>query len=149
MRRLISIIAIYFCLSAPLASALSDSDKTTIENACKAFVDNGLAERIEVAVQPPDGITYLIMSNSPSDVDRGIAVALGVWLFSSLTYYHPEVTKGTIGLFYDVPTGGSRYAFVNIYPSDLWPITDRKNPTLAEASQVGVMIVERAVQEKQ
>lgn len=142
------IIAFCFCLLAPLVSALSEGDKPTIDNSAKGFVDNGLVERIDVIVVPPDSIIYNIIPNSGSDEDLAIANIVGVSLFSLLTGYHPEVTKGTIGLIWDVPTGGSKVTFLSIYPSDLGPITDRKNPTLSEAMQVANIITERAMKEK-
>ena len=149
MKYLTLIIAAYFCLLAPLASALYDSDKATAENACKPFVDNGLVERIDVIIQPPDGITYNIIPNSGSNEDLAMAGIVGVSLFSVTTAHHPEVTKGIIGLIWDVPTGGSKVLFLDIYSSDLWPITDRTNPTQSEAMQVANAIIERAKQTKE
>jgi hypothetical protein len=142
-------MAILFCLLAPLASALSDSDKTTAENAVKPFVESGMVERIDVIISPPDGITYNIIPNSASDEDLATAEIVGIDLFSVLTNYHPEVTNGIIGLIWDVPTGGSKVLFLNIYPSDLGQIADRQNPTLSESMQVANTIIERAAQEKQ
>lgn len=147
MKYLVLIIAVCFCLLAPLSSALSNSDKVTAEKSCKPFVDGGLVETIDVIIQPPDGIMYNIIPNSPSDNDIAMAGIVGVSLFSILIYYHPEVTKGTIGLIWDVPTGGSKVLFLNIYPSDLEPITDKQNPTQSEAMQVANAIIERAAQE--
>jgi hypothetical protein len=149
MKYLTVIIAFYFCLLAPLASSLSDSDKVTAENACKPFVDGGLVERIDVIIQPPDSITYNIIPNSGSNEDLAMAGVVGVSLFSVTTAYHPEVAAGVIGLIWDVPTGGSKVLFLNIYPSDLWPITDKKYPTQSESMQVANAIIERAAQEKQ
>ena len=149
MKYLILIIAVCFCLLAPLSNALSNSDKATAEKSCKPFVDGGLVETIDVIIQPPDGIMYNIIPNSPSDNDLAMAGIVGVSLFSVLIHYHPEVTKGTIGLIWDVPTGGSKVLFLDIYPSDLWPITDKQNPTSTEAMKVANAIIERAAQEKQ
>jgi len=92
---------------------------------------------------------YNIIPNSGSDENLAMAGIVGVSVFSLLTYYHSEVTKGIIGLIWDVPTGGSKVLFLNIYPSDLWPITDRKNPTQSEAMQVANTIIERAKQTKE
>jgi hypothetical protein len=92
---------------------------------------------------------YNIIPNSGSDEDLAIAGVVGVSLFSVTTVYHSEVTKGIIGLIWDIPTGGSKVLFLNIYQSDLGPITDRKNPTQSEAMQVAKTIIDRAAQEKQ
>ena len=143
------IIAVCFCLLAPLVSGLSEGNKTTIENSAKGFVDSGLVEKVAIAVQPPDSIWYNIIPNSGSNEDLATANIVGVSLFSLLTAYHPEVTKGAINLMWDVPTGGSKLESSKIYQSDLGQITDRKNPTLSEAMQVANIITERAMQEKQ
>jgi len=141
-------MSICFALLTPLAGALSDNDKTTIESSAKPYIDNGLVKRVDVIVQPPDGIMFNIIPNSTSNEDLAMADVVGVSLFSMPTGYHPEVTTGTISLIWDVPTGGSKVTFLTIYQSDLGPITDRKNPTKSEVMQVADIITERAKQEK-
>jgi hypothetical protein len=55
---------------------------------------------------------------------------MGVIAFSNLTYYHPEVTYGWIGIFIDKPE------FFDIYSSDLVQVVDRKQTSHSEALEV-------------
>ena len=128
------VLVVLLCL-APMASAITISDTTAIQNSCKSFVDNGLVKKIVVTVMPPDGVRYNITANFTVDSASAIATArsIGVIAFSNLTYYHPEVTKGVIGIFLDGVVSGSKSAFFDIYSSDLSLITDRRNLSQSEA----------------
>lgn len=61
---------------------------------------------------------------------------VGIIAFSNLTYYHPEVTKGWIGIFWNNTGEKSNPTFFDIYPSDLLPILDRKHPSQSDALKV-------------
>ena len=130
-------LAVFLCL-APIASAITLSDTTAIQNSCKPFVDEGQVKKIDVWVLPPDGIIYNITANSENTILE--ARQAGIIAFSNLTYYHPEVTKGVIGIFLD---DESKPVFFDIYSSDLMPITDRKNPSQNDALNVVNNIITR------
>lgn len=131
MKILAALMLVVFLCLAPMASAITISDTTAIQNSCKSFVDDGLVKKIVVSVMPSDGVRYNITANSASTID--IARSVGVIAFSNLTYYHPEVTKGVIGIFLDSVVSGSKPAFFDIYSSDLSSLIDRRNPSQSEA----------------
>jgi len=133
MKSIISILLIAFLCSASVASALTLEDTAAIQDSCKSFVDNGQVKRINVSVLPTDGIIYNITATSQSSVL--LARLVGVTAFSRLTYSHPEVTYGWIGIFLDNISGESP-VFYNIYNSDLSPIIDRMNPSQSDALRV-------------
>ena len=138
MKILMALTLAFFLCLAPIASAITLSDTTAIQNSCKSFVDGGQVKKIDVSVLPPDGIIYNITANSENTILE--ARQAGIIAFSNLTYYHPEVTKGLIGIFLD---DESKPVFFDIYPSDLLPITDRKNPSQNDALKVVNNIITR------
>ncbi|MDI9418093.1 MAG: Ada metal-binding domain-containing protein [Euryarchaeota archaeon] len=130
MKILMAVIITAFLWLIPMAGAITISDAPEIQESCNHFVDNNQIKRIDVSVLPPDGIIYNITTSSSNSVLA--ARLIGVSAFSNLTYYHPEVTHGWIGIFLD----GSKPAFFDIYSSDLSPISDKKQPSQSEALKV-------------
>ncbi len=122
-------LAVFLCLS-PMVSAITLSDTTEIQNSCKSFVDEGQVKKIDVSVLPPDGVIYNITVDSKNSILT--ARLAGIIAFSNLTYYHPEVTWGWIGIF----LSSENPEFFDIYNSDLSPITDKANPGQSTALKV-------------
>jgi len=141
------VIVAWFCLSTPLVDALSVNDETYIKSLSKPFVDNGLVDTIDVTVQPPDSIVFWIVPTSGLDDEPFRALLVGIYLFSVLTYQHAEVTSGTLFVYWGNHDGTSTMTAPGIHVDDLWPITDRRNPTELEVLQVAGIIIERAKQE--
>lgn len=141
MKIFMALMLVVFLSIAPIVSAITLSDTTAIQNSCKSFVDGGQCKKIDVSVLPPDGVIYNITANSENTIFT--ARLIGVIAFSNLTYYHPEVTKGWIGIFLDDAIHGSNPVFFDIYSSDLLLIGDRRSTSQSEALKVANNIIKQ------
>ena len=133
MKLLMVLIFAAFLSLMSIACAISFEDIAMIQDSCKSFVDEGQVKNIDVSVQPPDEVIYNITTNAEKSILK--ARLVGIIAFSNLTYYHPEVTKGWIGVFID-NTEATEPIFIDIYSSDLFSIVDRRHPDQSKALTV-------------
>jgi len=127
------VILILAAFLMPITDAIALEDAAMIEDSLKSLIDMSQVKSIDVSVQPPDSVIYNITVNSEKAI---LAARLAAIIeFSNLTYYHPEVTKGWIGIFVD-NAEGNKPVFIDISDSDLFLIKNRKHPDQSDALTV-------------
>jgi hypothetical protein len=121
-------LAVFLCLSS-LVGAITLDDTAEIQKSSELLADGFQAvKKVNVTVLPPDGVIYNITASSSNSILS--ARLMGVIAFSNLTYYHPEVIYGWIGIFID------KSEFFDIYSGDLLLIGDRRSTSQSEALKI-------------